>query len=102
MRTLLTPSLLGFLIERGFTYCLSKTLLKTDGQSSEIILTPIKAKPQPGYLSAAAYDACYDITREPIAMAVGICQTEIYISFDFPGDDNKPEVLDYNSLIFIS
>lgn len=100
MKTLLTPSLLGFLIERGFTYCLSKTLVKTDGQFSEIILTPIKAKPEPGYLSSA-YDACYDITREPITMAAGIDQTKIYISTDLPGDDKKPGALNDNSLVFI-
>lgn len=80
MKTYLTPQLLGFLIERGFTYCLSKTII-TGGTACEIILTPLKAEPGPEDFSAG-YDSCYKITREPFQMAAGLYETEVYINLD--------------------
>ena len=79
MKTFLTPQLLGFLIERGFTHCVAKTLINSVNNSCEIILTPLKEEPEPGNYMPG-YETCYMITREPLQMAGGMDQTEIYIS----------------------
>jgi len=82
MKTILTPHLLGFLIERGYTYCLAKTQVvsKTDA-SVNITLTPVKVKPHLEDMPAG-YDTYFKITREPMQMACGIDDTEVYISLD--------------------
>jgi len=82
MKTILTPHLLGFLIERGYTYCLAKTQVvsKTDA-SVNITLTPVKVKPELESMPAG-YDTYFKITREPMQMACGIDDTEVYISLD--------------------
>ena len=82
MKTHLTPQLLGFLIERGFTYCLSKTLINPDNNSCEIILTPTKEKPDAKNL-LPGYDNWYKITREPFQMAGGMDDAEVYLNLDF-------------------
>lgn len=82
MKTVLTPHLLGFLIERGYTYCLAKTQNVSKANASvNITLTPIKIKPQLENLPAG-YDTYFKITREPMQMACGIDDTEVYISLD--------------------
>ena len=82
MITVLTPHLLGFLIERGYTYCLAKTqnISRVDA-SVKITLTPIKIKPQLDSMPPG-YDTYYKLTREPMQMACGIDDTEVYISLD--------------------
>jgi len=82
MKTILTPHLLGFLIERGYTYCLAKTQVvsKTDA-SVNITLTPVKVKPELESMPTG-YDTYFKITREPMQMACGIDDTEVYISLD--------------------
>jgi len=82
MKTILTPHLLGFLIERGYTYCLAKTQVvsKTDA-SVNITLTPVKVKPELETMPTG-YDTYFKITREPMQMACGIDDTEVYISLD--------------------
>ena len=74
MKTFLTPQLLGFLIERGFTYCLSKTVIKSG--ITEIILKPIKAMPASDNLTGYV---CYKITREPVQMAGGVEHHDVYV-----------------------
>ena len=82
MKTVLTPHLLGFLIERGYTYCLAKTQNVSKANASvNITLTPIKIKPQLESLPSG-YDTYFKITREPMQMACGIDDTEVYISLD--------------------
>ena len=82
MKTVLTPHLLGFLIERGYTYCLAttKTISKAEASVS-ITLTPVKVKPQLESMPSG-YDTYFKITREPMQMACGIDDTEVYISLD--------------------
>ena len=82
MKTILTPHLLGFLIERGYTHCLAKTQVvsKSDATVS-ITLTPVKVKPQLESMPSG-YDTYFKITREPMQMACGIDDTEVYISLD--------------------
>jgi hypothetical protein len=82
MKTVLTPHLLGFLIERGYTYCLAKTQAISKAEASvTITLTPVKVKPQLEAMPPG-YDTYFKITREPMQMACGIDDTEIYISLD--------------------
>jgi hypothetical protein len=84
MKTLLTPQLLGFLIERGYTYCFAKTQALYDGRV-RIMLTPVKGNPELACLPEGQ-DSCFKITREPMQMAYGIEGTEIYVSL---GTDNS-------------
>ena len=89
MKTVLTPHLLGFLIERGYTYCLAKTQTTSKASASvNITLTPVKVKPHLESLPAG-YDTYFKITREPMQMACGIDDTEVYISLDLKNSKNK-------------
>jgi hypothetical protein len=82
MKTILTPHLLGFLIERGYTHCLAKTQSVSKTNASVCItLTPVKVKPVLQDLPIG-YDTYYRITREPMQMASGIDDTEVYISLN--------------------
>lgn len=85
MKTILTPQLLGFLIEKGFTYCLSKTQVNVEADSLEVVLTPVKVKPLLGNMPSG-YDTCFKITREPMKMAYGNSQAEVYMNLDFKKD----------------
>ncbi|MEO8795933.1 MAG: hypothetical protein ABI390_10735 [Daejeonella sp.] len=92
MKTILTPHLLGFLIERGYTYCLAKTqLISKSNASISITLTPVKVKPQLQELPMG-YDTFYRITREPMQMAVGIDDTEVYISLNHKPSDEFRDI----------
>lgn len=89
MKTPLTPHLLGFLIERGYTYCLAKTRSTSKVNASVIItLTPVKEKPVLENLPAG-YDTYFKITREPMQMACGIDDTEIYVSIDLKRNKSR-------------
>ena len=85
MKTLLTPQLLGFLIERGYTFCFAKTQNFYDGRI-RITLTPVKGT-LPLNSLPEGNDSCFKITREPMQMAYGIKGTEIYVSL---GMENNP------------
>ncbi|WP_026897791.1 hypothetical protein [Daejeonella oryzae] len=106
MKTILTPHLLGFLIERGYTHCLAKTQSISKSNASVMItLTPVKVKPVLHNLPLG-YDTYYKITREPMQMAVGIDDTEVYISLELKqnrfvdtSSDSKKEV-ETNSYAF--
>ncbi|HUH32464.1 MAG TPA: hypothetical protein VLZ28_00845 [Daejeonella sp.] len=92
MKTVLTPHLLGFLIERGYTYCLAKTQTTFKATASvNITLTPVKVKPKLESLPAG-YDTYFKITREPMQMACGIDDTEVYITLDLK--QNKHRIQD--------
>lgn len=86
MKTLLTPHLLGFLIERGFTYCLVQTQIISKPDACAVItLTPVRIKPELKNLSGK-YEKLIRITREPMQMALGMQDTEVYINLDFKKD----------------
>jgi hypothetical protein len=89
MKTVLTPHLLGFLIERGYTYCLAKTNTISKAEASvNITLTPVKVKPELDSMPPG-YDTYFKITREPMQMACGIDDTEIYISLDVKNGNGR-------------
>ena len=82
MKTLLTPYLLGFLIEKGFTYCLARTLTESNSDAYlELTLSPVKIKPDLENLPLE-YDTFFKITREPMQMANGIDDTVVYVNLD--------------------
>ncbi len=90
MKTILTPHLLGFLIERGYTHCLAQTQVVSKADASVIItLTPVKVKPELKSLPFG-YDTYFKITREPMQMACGIDETVVYISLDLK--ENEPRL----------
>jgi hypothetical protein len=89
MKTILTPHLLGFLIERGYTYCLAKTQNTSKADASvNITLTPVKVKPGLNNLPLG-YDTYFKITREPMQMACGIDDTEVYLNLDLKQDRSR-------------
>lgn len=82
MRTLLTPNLLGFLIEKGYKYCLAQIQVDNDPDTITIVtLTPVKYNPRLEGMTQE-YDSYFKITREPMQMALGVTNAEIYISLD--------------------
>lgn len=89
MKTVLTPHLLGFLIERGYTYCLAKTQTTSKADATvNITLTPVKIKPGLDNLPVG-YDTYFKITREPMQMACGIDDTEVYLSLDLKQEKTR-------------
>jgi hypothetical protein len=98
MKTILTPYLLGTLIEQGYTYMLAKTenVIK-EGSSISIKLMPVKYKP---YLEELPleYDTYFKITREPMQMACGVDDTEVLlINYDLNKDLYSSSVLKKDS-----
>ena len=85
MKTILTPQLLGFLIEQGYTHCFSHTELNEAENTCIITLTPVKAKPELE-LMAEDFDTFYRITREPMQMTCGIDNTKVYLNLDLKSD----------------
>ena len=83
MRTFLTPNLLGFLIERGYNYCLAKIKIShTPHAITVVTLTPVKYNPGLEALPRE-YDVFFKMTREPIQMALGVVNTEVYVNLNF-------------------
>lgn len=79
---ILTPQLLGALIEQGYTHCLSKTICTFEQNTSiNIILTPVKKKPKLTELPIQ-YDTYFQITREPLQMSYGVDDTRIHINLN--------------------
>lgn len=86
MRTLLTPNLLGFLIERGYKYCLAQIQINKKPDTITIVtLTPVKVDPKLEGVPQG-YDSYFKITREPMQMAFGVINTEIYLNLDLKKD----------------
>lgn len=85
MKTILTPQLLGFLIEQGYTHCFSHTEYNEADQTCIITLTPVKAKPEL-QLMPEDFDTFYKITREPLQMTFGIDDTKVYLNLDLKMD----------------
>lgn len=79
MKTELTKRLLGFLIKRGYKYCLSQTTyLNKQDTNTGITLKPVKKHPNLGKLPRP-FQNYYDIIREPLQMASGIAGSEIWV-----------------------
>lgn len=79
MRTILTKRLLGFLIEKGYTYCLSQ-ISAIDHQDAKIgiLLKPVKKHPVLHDLPKP-YQRYYDLLVEPFLMSSGIAGTRVLV-----------------------
>jgi hypothetical protein len=85
MKTILTPQLLEFLIEQGYTHCFSHSEYDKVNQTRIVTLTPVKAKPDLE-LMAEDFDTFYKITGEPLQMTLGLEGTKIYLNLDLKMD----------------
>ncbi|RYE23738.1 MAG: hypothetical protein EOP42_22975 [Sphingobacteriaceae bacterium] len=79
MQTILTKRLLGFLIEKGYTYCLSQ-ISAVDYQDAKvnILLKPVKKHPILHDLPHP-YQRYYDLLVEPFLMSSGIAGTQVLV-----------------------
>lgn len=81
MRTPLTSQLLGDLIEKGYTYMLVKVMMSQQADETvDITLVPIKQKPELNKLPAN-FETFYRITREPMQLACGAGNNNVYIEY---------------------
>ena len=78
MKTVLTPYVLGSLIEQGYIYMLARTESIIKDGLVRIKLTPVKYKPRLEELPLE-YDTYFKITSEPMQMACGVDETEIIV-----------------------
>ena len=79
MKTVLTKRLLGYLIKKGYKYCLSKTsLLDHSTQQVGIMLKPVKKHPLLQKLPKP-YENYFDITEEPLQFVSGTKNTEVTV-----------------------
>lgn len=79
MKTVLTKRLLGFLIKRGYKYCLSQiTCIDKHDAYTGITLKPVKKHPNLGKLPRP-FQNYYNIIHEPLQMASGIIGTKIWV-----------------------
>lgn len=79
MKTKLTPRLLGYLIKKGYKYCLSQTTcIDQEDAYLAITLKPVKKHPLLPKLPKS-FSAYYNILQEPLKMATGINNTRIMV-----------------------
>ncbi|MFD2163594.1 PAS domain-containing protein [Paradesertivirga mongoliensis] len=95
----LTPRILGYLIEKGYTYVLAASTEHPDEGTVTITLFPVKDRPESGNLPRG-YEVYYQITQEPMQMSCGIDNTTTVV-IDLPENESMPdlesdEVLDDN------
>jgi hypothetical protein len=82
MKALLTNSVIRFLVLEGYKYCLSRTTnVQKPNASVCITLTPIKYRPALKNL-AKDYDTYFNIMREPLQLAEGVDDTEVFVMVD--------------------
>ena len=82
MKVQLTPPILDYLIQQGYTYCLSSTQSINKGDTDvTITLTPVTGRPRLESLPPG-YDTYFNITQEPKQMALGVDETEILVDLE--------------------
>ncbi len=82
MKIQLTPSILDYLIEQGYKYCLSNTQSIDKGITDvTITLTPVTRRPRLETMPLE-YDTFFNITQEPRQMALGVDETEILVDLN--------------------
>jgi hypothetical protein len=91
MKTVLTKRLLGFLIKRGYKYCLSQTTssggMIASNKAKAIILRPVKKHPLLGKLPNP-FQAYYDIFCEPFQMASEIIDASVFVELSIKEYEN--------------
>jgi hypothetical protein len=96
MKTVLTKRLLGFLIKRGYKYCLSQTTSSCEMVASNktITLKPVKKHPLLGRLPRP-FQVYYAIIHEPFQMASGIIGTSVFVELSIKDFENFNRLLEY-------
>lgn len=80
MKTILTPSLLRFLINKGYQACLSKsTAIHTWDAHLRITLTPVMLRDIPHH-DHKTFDHVFAIKAEPVELAKGVKNTEVMVN----------------------
>jgi hypothetical protein len=89
MKTVLTKRLLGFLIKRGYKYCLSQTISSGEIASSNKLVTlkPVRKQPLLGRLPNP-FQAYHAIIQEPFQMASGILGTSVFVELSVKEFEN--------------
>ena len=95
----LTPQLLGYLIEKGYTYVLANTKEHDEDSTVTITLFPVKEKPLLEELPSN-YETYFRITQEPMQMGCGIDNTTTIV-IELPENESMPsnkvqDILDDN------
>lgn len=80
MRIPLTPELLGDLIEKGYTHLLVNINSQLTNDAVIIVMMPVKQKPALNNLPEG-YETFYRITREPMQLACGVDNSNIFIEY---------------------
>lgn len=85
MKTIITPQLLGFLIDHGYTYCYSHTEIIEADHSRVITLTPLKRKPdlEQTHQEPAGHNK---IASQPVQMRCNMDHTTVFLNLDFQLD----------------
>lgn len=91
MKIPLTTRILGYLIEKGYSFILAKSEENEDAGTVTITLKPVKLKPDLEQLPEE-FETYYLITQEPMQMACGIDNTTTVV-IDLPLDENMPDLL---------
>lgn len=82
MKTKLTKRLLGYLIKKGYKYCLSKTFFQEYKDTNVgIILKPVKKHPQLQKLPSP-YDNYLNITEEPLQMTSDDFGAQVFVELN--------------------
>jgi hypothetical protein len=82
MKVVLSGSVIKFLIEQGYQYCLSKTTdITNTNVSVSIMLTPVKTRPDIRNLPTG-FDTYFNIMEEPLQLSDGVDDTEVFINID--------------------
>ncbi len=81
MEILLTPQILGTLIDQGYIYALARSELYAGGDSETVHLSPLKEKPKLSELPNG-YQTFYKLTHEPLQMLASGVNTRLLIDVE--------------------
>ncbi|GAA4334525.1 hypothetical protein GCM10023149_41940 [Mucilaginibacter gynuensis] len=86
MQIILTPQLLGDLIEKGYTYMLANIAFNEDADNKlPIVLKPVKQQPDV-FALPNGYETYYRITREPLQMISSPGNTVVMLDYASDND----------------
>lgn len=85
MKTIITPQLLGFLIDQGYTYCYSHTEIVEADHTRVITLTPLKKKSDLKE-KLDENSKLNKIRKNPVQMRCNIDHTTVYLNLDLKLD----------------
>lgn len=84
MKSIISPQLLGFLIDQGYTYCYSHTEIVEADHTQVITLTPVKGKP--GRRNTAEGRRLRQRAKTKVQMPCHMDHTKLYLNLDIQLD----------------